>query len=68
MPESMAFLLTEEPELPGDTIVSLTKQRREWLAGRYLTYQWDMEELLRRRPEIEDDNLLRDEAQDVVVE
>ena len=59
MPDSMSFLFTEEPELPGDTIVWLTKEKREWLADRYVSCQWGMEELLAKKTEIEDRNLLR---------
>lgn len=30
----------------------LTQERRNWLAGRYLSCTWDMEELLSREEEI----------------
>lgn len=30
-------LLTDTPELAGDTIAFLTRERREWLAGRYIS-------------------------------
>lgn len=43
---------TDKPELTGDTVVFLTQKRREWLAGRYLSCTWDMEELLAREDEI----------------
>jgi len=59
MPESIASIMTDEPELTGGTVVWLTKERREWLADRYLSCQWDMDELLGRKQEIEDNNLLR---------
>lgn len=42
----------DKPELAGDTIVFLTQERRERLAGRYLSCTWDMEELLARDDEI----------------
>jgi len=35
----------DEPELAADTLVWLTRERRKWLAGRYVSYNWDMEEL-----------------------
>ena len=51
-------LLTETTELPGHTIVWLTQERREWLAGRYIDCTWDVEELLAKKDEIVRDNLL----------
>ena len=59
MPEDMHFLLKDEPGLPGDTVVWLTKEKRYWLADRYVSVQWDMEELESKRQDIEDRNLLR---------
>ena len=45
-------MLTETTELPGHTIVWLTQERREWLAGRYIDCTWDVEELLAKKDEI----------------
>ncbi|KAF2120308.1 oxidoreductase-like protein [Lophiotrema nucula] len=59
MPEFMHELLVDTPELAADSLVWLTKERREWLAGRYLNLQWDMEELLAKRTEIEKGDLLK---------
>ncbi|KAL5318149.1 hypothetical protein ACEPPN_013208 [Leptodophora sp. 'Broadleaf-Isolate-01'] len=39
-------------KLAGDTISWLTRERREWLGGRYLSVTWDMEEVERRKAEI----------------
>ena len=44
--------LTDKAELPGDTIVWLTQERREWLASRYVSCTWDMPELMTRKDEI----------------
>jgi hypothetical protein len=44
--------LTDTPEMAADTIVFLTQERREWLAGRYLSCTWDVTELLAREKEI----------------
>jgi hypothetical protein len=44
--------LVDTPELAGDTISWLTRERREWLGGRYLSVNWDMEEVERRKAEI----------------
>ncbi|OAP62391.1 hypothetical protein AYL99_04594 [Fonsecaea erecta] len=59
MPEHMHHLLVAEPELPADTLVWLTRERREWLAGRYVNAPWDMEELWRKRDEILEKDLLK---------
>ena len=44
--------LIDTPELAADTLVSLTSQRREFLAGRYISVNWDMLELYSRQNEI----------------
>lgn len=44
--------LTETPKLCADTVVYLTERRREWLAARYLSATWDVEELLAREEEV----------------
>jgi len=38
--------LPDKPEIAGDTIAWLAAGRYEWLAGRYLSCPWDMEELM----------------------
>jgi hypothetical protein len=45
-------VFVETPELPGDTIVYLTKEKRDWLAGRYINCTWDMPELMAQKDEI----------------
>ncbi|KAK8074561.1 NAD(P)-binding protein [Apiospora hydei] len=45
MPEMYHDLLVDAPELPGDTFVWIAKEKREWLSGRYVEANWDMEEL-----------------------
>ncbi|KAL7904084.1 oxidoreductase-like protein [Trichoderma velutinum] len=52
MPKETHAMLGDKPELTGDTIAFLTQKRREWLAGRYLSCNWDMEEFLGREEEI----------------
>jgi hypothetical protein len=44
--------LTDTPEMAADTLVFLTQVKREWLAGRYLSCNWDVPELLSREIEI----------------
>jgi len=33
-------VFVETPQLSGDTIVFLTKEKREWLGGRYINCTW----------------------------
>ena len=49
----------DKPELSADTLVYLTKERRDWLAGRYVSVAWDMEEFLGKKDEIVARNLLK---------
>ena len=35
-------VFTETPEISADTLVYLTKEKRDWLAGRYINCTWDM--------------------------
>lgn len=37
----------------------LTQKRQEWLAGRYISVNWDMEELFKKKDEIVEKDLLR---------
>ena len=59
MPEETHHVLIDEPGLAGDTIVWLTAQRRDWLAGRYVSVTWDMEEWEGKRGPIEGEDLLK---------
>ncbi|KAK8198213.1 oxidoreductase-like protein [Phyllosticta capitalensis] len=60
MPQAFAEkILVDTPELAADAMVWLSSERREWLRGRYVSCTWDMEELLSRRAEIEEKNLLK---------
>ena len=59
MPEKVHAVLQDTPELAADTIVYLTQQKQEWLAGRYVNCQWDMPELFARRDEICEKDLLK---------
>lgn len=49
---------TETPELSADTITWLTKERRSWIAGRFVNCQWDMGEFEAKKEEILQKNLL----------
>ncbi|KAI9815996.1 MAG: hypothetical protein M1827_001988 [Pycnora praestabilis] len=52
MPKEAHGILTDTPEVAGDTIVFLTQEKREWLAGRYVSCTWDMPEFLAMKDEI----------------
>lgn len=52
LPEANRVNLKDTPELAGDTIVWLTQEKRDWLAGRYLSCTWDMEEVMGMKDEI----------------
>ncbi|KAI0179395.1 oxidoreductase-like protein, partial [Hypoxylon sp. FL1284] len=57
-PETLAGL-SDDVGLAGDTVCWLAAERREWLAGRYISCTWDMEELLGRKAEIVDGDKLK---------
>jgi hypothetical protein len=42
MPAEIQQFLVDDPALGVDTVVWLTAERREWLAGRYVNVAWDM--------------------------
>ena len=52
-------LLTDTPRMVADTITFLTQERREWLAARYVDSRWDMVEMLERKEEIVEKDLLK---------
>lgn len=45
-------LMTEDPDLCGGWLTWLTRERREWLSGRYLSVLWDVDELEAMKDEI----------------
>lgn len=48
----------DSTELPADTLVFLTSQKRAWLGGRYINVSWDMPELMAKEKEIVEGNKL----------
>jgi hypothetical protein len=38
-------VLTDDPALCGGFLTWLTRERREWLSGRYVSVNWDVDEL-----------------------
>ncbi|KAF2024331.1 oxidoreductase-like protein [Setomelanomma holmii] len=59
MPDAYHDHLVDTPELAGDTFAWLGTERREWLAGRYVSACWDMEELSAKKEEILKGDLLK---------
>lgn len=45
-------VLVDTPEMGADAMVFLTQEKREWLAGRYISLNWDMPTFLSREDEI----------------
>ncbi|KAJ5114654.1 hypothetical protein NUU61_000413 [Penicillium alfredii] len=52
MPPEKQSVLTDTPELAADTLVWLARERRDWLAGRFVSASWDMEELERKKQDV----------------
>jgi NAD(P)-dependent dehydrogenase (short-subunit alcohol dehydrogenase family) len=52
-------VLIDDVGLAGGFCVWLTKEKRSWLSGRYLDSRWDMDELLRRKDEIVEKDMLK---------
>lgn len=51
-PEEIRDRLPHSPDIAGDTIAWLARARRQWLAGRYTSCPWDMQELAQRQTEV----------------
>ena len=58
-PESVRDALPDCPDIAGDTIAWLAAERREWLGGRYVSCTWDMEELMTKKDEIIERDMLK---------
>ncbi|RYP43327.1 hypothetical protein DL770_011719 [Monosporascus sp. CRB-9-2] len=59
MPPERLDVLTDTPELAADTLVWLSRERRDWLSGRFASVNWDMEELNQKKQDILQRNLLK---------
>lgn len=46
------IVLIDDISLPGGFCVWLTKAKREWLSGRFISSNWDVKELEDRKEEI----------------
>ncbi|KAH6620582.1 hypothetical protein C7974DRAFT_316518 [Boeremia exigua] len=58
-PEAVRNMFPDRPDVAGDTIAWLAAEPREWLAGRYVSCPWDMEELVEKKDEIVEKDLLK---------
>ena len=45
MDEQLKSIFTETPELCADSLVYMSKEKREWLSGRYINCTWHLPEL-----------------------
>ena len=52
-------VLNDTPEMGADAICYLTGERRDWLAGRYVSTNWDMAEFMSKKDEIIEKDLLK---------
>ncbi|KAH7357372.1 oxidoreductase-like protein [Pyrenochaeta sp. MPI-SDFR-AT-0127] len=59
MPKENHIYLVDTPELAGDTLLWLGSERRDWLAGRYISACWDMQELQEKKGDIIKGDLLK---------
>lgn len=58
MPEEVHPYLVDEPELAAGFIVWLCSGQADWAKGRYLSSNWDVNELLQMKDQILQDDLL----------
>jgi NAD(P)-dependent dehydrogenase (short-subunit alcohol dehydrogenase family) len=59
LPEAVHSALTDTAELPADGLVWIAKERREWVAGRFINSCWDFEELEQKQKDIVEKDLLK---------
>lgn len=58
MPEEIQSSLVDEPELAAGFILWLCSGKADWASGRYLSSNWDVNELLQMKDQIIKDDLL----------
>ena len=59
LPDALHSNLIDTLEVAAHTTLWLVKERREWLAGRYIICQWDVDALLAKKQEIVDGDKLK---------
>jgi hypothetical protein len=58
MPKELHSNLLDEPDLPAGFAVWLCSGKADWAKGRYLSCNWDVDELMRIKDRIIQDDLL----------
>jgi len=58
MPKELHSNLVDEPDLAAGFIVWLCSGRADWAKGRYLSSNWDVDELMQLKDQIVEDDLL----------
>ncbi|KAH8659795.1 hypothetical protein BX600DRAFT_383801 [Xylariales sp. PMI_506] len=58
-PQEVRYIWKDTPELAGDTVVWLSKEKRDWLSGRFVSVGWDMKELEEKKDAILKGDLLK---------
>ncbi|KAK0385815.1 hypothetical protein NLU13_6992 [Sarocladium strictum] len=59
LPDYLKPVFVDTAQLTGDALVYLTKEKRDWLAGRYVNLTWDMPELVAKKAEIVEKDMLK---------
>lgn len=59
LPEEFHHIFVDTPELASHTMVWFVRERREWLAGRYFSCNWDVDELEAKKQDIVDGDKLK---------
>ncbi|KAF6805344.1 short chain dehydrogenase reductase, partial [Colletotrichum musicola] len=58
-PQEVRDRFPDKADVAGDTIAWLASERRDWLAGRYVSCPWDMEEVMAKKDEIVEGDKLK---------
>lgn len=59
MPEKYQHILVDSPQLSGAVCVYLATEEADYLRGRFLYANWDLEQLLQRKSEILENDLFK---------
>ena len=59
LPTEFTDHFNDTPELPGSTAVYLSTERATFLMGRYVSANWDMEEVEKLKERVEAEDLLK---------
>jgi hypothetical protein len=59
MDTDLLLVLSDDVGLCGGFLTWLTKERRDWLSGRYISVNWDADELESMKDEIVDKDKLK---------